>query len=285
MRGAFVHGALRALEDCGVRADVYAGVSSSAPLAAQAAVGRVARHGAEYWNQGGLILDHGDGMSEVVDRGLALILPLVTDWLFERGAPRLIIPACRVRTSSGEALVRGEILAALGRELLLQSARGDRSWVDEHLELEIFDSQTPDASRRIRPENLADVIHASTRMPHAGRRPACIGGHAYLDGALLCAVPVYEAAALGVSTILAIVTEPGPVYRDLFRQEAIPEAMDRFDLRIIRPASDLSEFGVDVMRGTMEGFDAALRHGEAQAESFLRTLEPVTFERRPRRDE
>ncbi|MBM3451276.1 MAG: hypothetical protein FJX78_09945 [Armatimonadetes bacterium] len=285
MRGAFVQGALRVLEEAGVRADVYAGASSSAVLAAQAAIGRIRRFGSEEWEAACRVLEQGGNIGDVVDQSIERVMPLVGEWLFEQGAPRLLVPACHVRSPEAARVTQGDRALELGRQLLRQVQQRDRSWVDAYLDLHVFDTKAKDASLRIRRDNLAEILYASTRMPHAWPRPASVDGRPYIDGAFLCLVPVNEAAATSVSAIVAVVTDPGPVYSDLFRERVLPESRERCDLWLIRPAMDLSEIGVDVMNGTTEGLMTAVRHGELQAETFLRSLEPVTFERRPRKDE
>lgn len=79
-----------------------------------------------------------------------------------------------------------------------------------------------------------------------------------------------RAAELGYSQVIAIVPEPGTVYRDLFQSATIPASWASASIHVIQPVSSLGELGVDCTTATPNRFDAAHRHGEERGASFVR---------------
>jgi predicted patatin/cPLA2 family phospholipase len=62
-------------------------------------------------------------------------------------------------------------------------------------------------------EELWDVLLATTRMPWVGGEPVEIGGRRYVDGALVCPIPVANAIGAGATHVLALQTRPHGVPR------------------------------------------------------------------------
>jgi predicted patatin/cPLA2 family phospholipase len=62
-------------------------------------------------------------------------------------------------------------------------------------------------------KELWDVLLATTRMPWVGGAPVRIGAHRYVDGALVCPIPVDNAVAAGATHVLALQTRPYGVPR------------------------------------------------------------------------
>lgn len=265
-RTSFIQGVLSALQAANFRADAYAGTSASAVSAGYAAVGQLAAN-VDYWKQS-IDLKHtsAGGMSEVM-------FTIIRDWgdhlktsLFQPDAPRFFVPACGVITPEAAEITQGNGARRLGRQLLIAAAKGDNTWAQQHLRLDLFDTQSLDAALRLTPENLDAVLYASTRMMHAWDVPAVINTAPYIDASYRSAIPAVEVAALGYDEVIAISADPGPVYRDIFRSAALPEAPP---FRIIRPQVDPAVLGADFTDATHAGLEATFQHGIEQGESFL----------------
>jgi hypothetical protein len=99
--------------------------------------------------------------------------------------------------------------------------------------------------------------------------PAWINGQPYVDASYTCSLPVAEMVALGYTAVIAISTEIGDAYRDIFADEVIPEVLNGVPIKIIRPEYELKEIGVDFTSCTRDGLVAAFQHGEAQGLAFL----------------
>lgn len=270
MKGVFVQGVLHALEIGGLRADAYAGASASALPAISAAAGLCDFVQIHYW-QRVLQLLHQPGQD------LSTVMHTVTrEWdaadepfkraLFRPGSPRLLIPANFVKTKAAADRTQSDKSRRLGRQLLLDIARHDRAWVDEHLELHLFDTQSD--PYRLTPDNLNDVAYASTRMIQ-WRVPAWIEGRPYVDASYTCASPVWEIVQLGYTEVIVISTEIGNAYRDIFADTVIPAELNGVPIHKICPDRDLTEIGVDFTSCTEEGLLVGFQHGEAQGRAFL----------------
>jgi predicted patatin/cPLA2 family phospholipase len=62
-------------------------------------------------------------------------------------------------------------------------------------------------------EELWDVLLATTRMPWVGGDPVVIDGRRFIDGALVCPIPIETAFANGATHVLALQTRPYGVPR------------------------------------------------------------------------
>jgi hypothetical protein len=269
-KGVFVHGVLSAFESAGVRADSYGAASSSVFPAAGAAIGQANEIGLKYW-RGALhtLQQPGNGMSEAVLQSIADSIHLVHGRLFQPGAPRFIIAASAVITPQGVEQAQGDGARRLGRRLLLLAARGERSWADEHLCVHLFDSAASDEDHRLDDDNIDAVIYASTRMLHAWTIPAWVDGKAYIDASYTCVCPAIEMAQLGYDEVIAIATEPGALYRDMFCSEPIPGDWQGVPIHIIRPDVDLATMGTDFIDVTEEGMVAVYEYGKEKGREFL----------------
>jgi hypothetical protein len=275
-RGAFVHGVLSSFEENGVRAGAYAAASSSILPAAMAALGQIQQlGGAEHWKRGLEYLHEPQrGMSDLNLTAIAQHSALLRNGLFKSDVPRFVIAASAVVTVEAATQTQGDGARRLGRRLLLATRRRDRSWADQHLALHLFGTLDSAAVLPLTPQNLEDVIYASTRMLHAWRIPAAIHGRPYIDASYTCNCPAVEMAELGYEQVVAIVPEPGTVYRDIFQSEPIPPSWGDVPIHLIQPAWSLGEVGVDYATATEEGLDAAFRYGEEAGEKFLEEQKP-----------
>lgn len=271
MKGIFIQGVLNAFETAGLRADAYAGASASALPAVSASAGLCNFVHYHYWQRVQQLLQQpGQDLSHVM-------YTVTREWnardepfkreLFQAGRPRLLIPANFVKSKSAAELTQSEKSRRLGRQLLIDIGRKDRTWVVRNLELHLFDTHS--GQYRLTPDNLSDVAYASTRMIHWSV-PAWIDGQPYVDASYTCACPVAEMVALGYTEVIAISTETGNVYRDIFTDKIIPGELNGVPIHIIRPEYELKKAGVDFTACTAEGLVTAFQHGEAQGYTFLK---------------
>jgi hypothetical protein len=270
-RGAFVHGALSAFEKEGFRAGAYAAASSSALPAAYAVLGQLDRlGGADHWKPG---LNYSSGrehnVSEMILNGISTHGPLLHHGLFDPAVPRFVVATSAVLTEDVARLTQGDGARRLGRELLLATRHQDRSWADQHLALHLFGTLDSDSVQPLTTGNLDEVLYATTRMLHAWRVPATVAGRPYVDASYTCSCPAVEMAELGYDPVIAIVPEPGLVYRDLFQSETIPSSWKNTQIHIVQPDVSLSELGVEYLTATLDGLEAAYQYGQEKAASFL----------------
>jgi hypothetical protein len=269
-KGVFVHGVLSALEAAGIRAAAYAAASSSVFPSLSAAVGRANEIGLKYWRVALHTLEQsGNGMSESVLQSIAASSHILRNAPFQPGMPRCIIATSAFITSEGAEQAQGDGARRLGRRLLLQAARGDRSWADQHLQAYLFDTAATDEEHRLTTGNIEEVMYASTRMLHAWTIPAWVAGRPLIDGCYTCACPAVEMAQYGYHEVIAIATEPGILYRDIFQREPVPSAWQGVPIHIIRPDIDPATMGADFTDVTGEGLVAGYEHGMEKGREFL----------------
>lgn len=271
MKGIFVQGVLNAFESAGLRADAYAGASASALPAISAAAGLCNFVQHTYWQRVQQLLDEPENDLSMVMHRLTHEWnspdePFVRD-LFQPNQPRLMIPANFVKTTAAAEQTQTHKSRRLGRSLLLDIRKHNRTWIDNNLELHLYDTQSE--THQLTPDNLADVAYASTRMVH-WKIQASIEGKPYVDASYTCAFPVKEMVDLGYQQVIAISTEHGDAYRDIFADEVIPDVINGTPIHIIRPDYPLQEIGVDFTSCTAEGLITAFKHGEAQGRTFLK---------------
>lgn len=261
-KGIFAHGVLSALESHGFRAAAYAGSSLAAIPAAGAAAGAAAAAGVQLWLTAHARLDPPEfGMSELTLAQIAEIAPTLHRKLFAPDAPRLCIATTAVHTVAGAVETQGARAGALGRRLQVHASRRDRTWATENFTAHLWDTAAAERSHRLTPENLEDVLYASTRLLHGWSVPAEVDGIPFVDAVYTCACPALEMSTLEYREIIAITGERGPLYRDLFQSLAIPEMAWRSRIRIIRPTLDPKSLGVEDTAATEKGLIALYDHG------------------------
>ena len=262
------------LEAAGFRADAYASASSSTLAASFAAAGQVQQLDLAIWNEGEDILQQaGTSMSDAVLAGIRTCAPRLRESLFHPDASQFYIAVSHVRTPEAAAITQGDGARRLGRRLMVEAARHDATWRDQHLEARLFDTRSSDPALRITPENFEEVAYATTRMMHAWHIPASIDGEPYIDASYTCQCPAIEMAERGFDTVLAIATEPAPVARDFFATALIPDQWNGVPIVTICPRRDLKEIGVDFRHATPDGLRQAFSEGVAAAQCQLaRTL-------------
>jgi predicted acylesterase/phospholipase RssA len=273
MKGIFVQGVLNAFERGNLVADAYAGSSASALPVISAATRLCSFVGIHYWQRVLDLLNRpGSDLSRVMRQ-------VTREWfregepfrqkLFESGdSARLLIAANFVANVQAAAQTQGENARRLGRQLLVQAARKRREWVDGNLQLQLFDTQTQDEQLRLTPDNLSDVSFASTRMIHWAL-PAWVNGKPYVDASYTCVCPVQEMVDYGYTRVIAIATDPGALYRDIFADQEVPGTLKGVPIHIVRPDMNLKDIGVDYTTCTQAGLIAAFEHGIQKGVEFL----------------
>ena len=268
-KGVFVHGVLAELEARGLRADAYAAASSSTLPAAYAAIGAVSEVGMGIWTASLRALESPEtGMSDVVLANIRSLSPRLMEDLFQSSASRFLVAASRVVTDEAAAVTQAPSARRLGRKLLVDAARRDSAWPDQHLKPCLFDTRagSPDHMNAL---NFGEIAYATTRMMHAWAIPAFVGGKPYVDASYTCLCPALEVAELGYPDVLAIATEPGPIARGMFTADAIPCEWNGSHIRVLQPDSDLRHIGVDFTTATTEGLQRAFELGREKARAFM----------------
>jgi predicted acylesterase/phospholipase RssA len=269
-KGVFAHGVLSALEAAGIRAGAYAAASASVFPSISAAIGQANEIALKYWRVALHTLEQpGNGMSESVLASIAASGHILRTYPFQPGMPRTIIATSAVITPEGAAMTQGEGARRLGRRLLIQAARADNSWAAQHLRAYLFDTAATGEQHRLTPQNMDAVIYASTRMLHGWTIPAWVAGRPYIDGCYTCNCPAIELAQLGYREIIAIATQPGPLYRDIFQSEIIPDSWKGVPIHIIRPQIDPATLGADFAGVTDEGLVRGYEHGLEIGRAFV----------------
>lgn len=269
-KGVFAHGVLSAFEAAGIRADAYAATSSTVFPAISAAIGQANDIALKYWRVALKTLEQpGKSMSDSVLETIAASGHILRNAPFLPAMPRIVIATSAVITAEAAQATQGDGARRLGRRLLSQAARGDRSWADQHLQAYLFDTAASDERYRLTSANMDEVIYASTRMLHAWNIPAWIAGRPYIDGYYTCACPAIEMAQRGYGEIIAIANEPGILYRDIFQSEAIPDNWQGIPIHIIRPEIDPATLGAGFTDVTDKGLVAGYEHGMETGRRFV----------------
>jgi hypothetical protein len=79
-------------------------------------------------------------------------------------------------------------------------------------------------------------------------------------------------AEQGYDTVIAIGTEPGAIYRDLFADRIVPESHNNAAIIMVVPEVDPKEVGVEFTRASEQGVNALYQHGIEQGKKVLQQL-------------
>lgn len=270
-KGAFAHGVLSALESSGVRANAYAAASASVLPAAWATIGKATELGVDYWLAGWEVLQQPNiGMSQLVLGGIAHFTP-PPETLFAPDNPEYLIATSAVISEEAAKETQNEKAKRLGRRLLVSASKKDRSWVEEHLRLDMFSTKSP-GELYLHSQNFEQVAYASARMLHAWDIPAWIAGKAYIDASYTCLCPAIPMVEAGYEEVIAIANEPGTLYQDMFQVEAIPQIYQGVKIHIIQPDIDPKDLGVNFTDATQAGLTAVYKHGLQKGQEFIQGL-------------
>ena len=267
----FVHGVLSAFEETNIKVDAYASASGSVLAAAWAMIGKAREVGVDYWLKGLEIYRQTQSMSQVCLGGISYFKNNGGEGLFESNRAKLYIAASAVINDEVAQQSQGKQARRLGKKLLISAAKGDRSWVNEHLRLDLFASDRSD-DLALDLDNFAEVAYASTRMLHAWEIPAWVNNKPYIDASYTCLCPAIETIERGYNSVIAIATEPGKLYRDLLQLEVIPKQYRQVPIHLIQPDIDSKEYGVDFTKATPDGLTAVYQHGFNKGREFLGQL-------------
>ncbi|BCL33769.1 hypothetical protein [Nostoc sp. MS1] len=268
-KGVFAHGVLSALESAGVRANAYSAASASVLPTAWATIGKAKELGVDYWLAGLRVLQQPNiGMSRVVLGGIAQFSP-PPETLFAPDNPQYFVAASAVITQEAAIETQNEKAKRLGRRLLVSAGKKDRSWVKEHLRLDVFSTKST-GELYLHSQNFEQVAYASARMLHGWDIPAWIDGKPYIDASYTCLCPAMEMVEAGYQQVIAIANEPGTLYRDMFQVEAIPEVYKGVKIHIIQPDVDPKDLGVNFTDVTEEGLAAVYEHGWQKGKEFVK---------------
>ena len=264
-KATFVQGVLSAFEEAGIKADAYAAASASVFATAWAAIGKARESGTNYWLEGWKIYQGTKSMSQVSLGGISFFLANSDKSFWSSNKSKFYIAASAVTNLKAAKHTQGKRANRLGKRLLISAAKGDCSWVNQNLRLDIFGDDNLILNR----DNFAEVTYASTRMLHSYDTPAWIDNQPYIDASYTCICPALEMVDRGYQEVIAIATEPGELYRDLFGLEVIPNQYQQVPIYKIKPDINLKELGVDVFQATPEGIAAVYQHGLDKGREFL----------------
>lgn len=271
-KGAFVQGALTALEQADYFAQAYASCSSSSLPAAFAAFREASSLDLSAWLEGKKISEQpGNSQSNAILNSIARLSPLIKMKLFLPDSARYLMACSHVKTQEAALETQTDKARSLGRKLIVAAAKKDSTWKNANLDLHMFDTRAT-GELRLNESNFDEVAYATTRMLHAWHMPASISGRPYVDGSYTTLCPVSAMASLGYGEIVAILTERGDVHLDFFSPTPIADNVDKAVVRFIKPDIELKELGVDFFSATEEGIERAYLHGMKKGKEFAESF-------------
>ena len=272
-KAIFVHGVLSAFEEANIKADAYAAASASVFAIDWAVIGKAKEVGISYWLEGLKVYHQTKSMSRVSLAGISYFMAN-DNQIWSSNKSKFYIAASAVINPEAAEQTQGKGATRLGKRLLISATKGDRSWANQNLRLDLFSNDRND-NLALNWVNFAEVAYASTRMLHAYDLPAWIDRQPYIDASYTCICPAIEMVERGYQSVIAIATEPGNLYRDLFQLEVIPTQYQQVPIQIIQPDINLKELGVDFFQATPEGIAAVYQHGLEKGRKFLtNTISP-----------
>lgn len=278
-KNVFTHGVLKAFEDNGFRAEIYAACSSSVLIAAYAAIKKVNALNLSLWEDGYVISQENGNQSEAMLQSIQKLSTEIQSDLWQSDSSRLLIATSLVKTEEAAALTQSDKAKRLGQMQLINALKHKSDWKDKNLELQIFDTDTESNNQLLTRDNFKEVAYATTRMLHAWNIPAFINNQPYIDGSYTSLCPVASLAVLGYKEILCIVPEKDKVVYDLFSDEEIPSHIEGSVIEFIKPDRQLREMGVDFYTLTSDGLDEVYSHGYEKGLDYLKTIQNTVHEK------
>ena len=266
-KAVFVHGVLSAFEAENFRPNAYSAASASVVVAALANMNKVREAGIDYWLRGMEIYDRTKSMSRVSLAGIDYLIAHSSE-IFNSFKSEFFIATSKVITKEAARQTQSKQASRLGKKLLIAAAKGDRDWAERYLRLNLFSTLRKD-SLALNRDNFKEVAYASTRMLHNYDLPAWIDRQAYIDASYTCSCPALEMVERGYQTVIAIATEAGKFYRDLFQSAVIPSRYNQVPIHIIQPDINLKKLGVNFFQATPTGLTAVYQHGLDKGRTFL----------------
>jgi hypothetical protein len=272
-KGVFVHGVLVAFAAAGLKAQIYAAASSTTIVAAFAATGQLGMlRGSTYWKERhARLVRNGYDRSKTILESISEVTEALGVKLFKSDSAAYAVAVSAVIKEEAKELTQGPQARRLGQQLIISTRKRDKSWAEKNLELRLYETGSEDVEYRLTPQNLAEVLYATTRMLHAWKTPAWIEGAPYVDASYLCECPAVELAQRGCDKVIAISPVAGQVYRDFFRTERLPTSYGKIPILIVQPLLNLAEIGVDYLNVTDEGLERAYDLGLKAGTEFLQS--------------
>lgn len=269
-KNVFTHGVLKAFEENGLKARVYAACSSSTLIAAYAAMNKVSTLDLSLWSDGYAISQNDGNQSRAMLHTIEKLSNDVQKDLWKPNSSRLLIATSLVKNEEAAIITQSEGAKRLGQILLIYALKHKSDWKEQNLELQIFDTQsTSNKWKLLTKENFNEVAYATTRMLHAWNIPAYINKMAYLDGSYTSLCPVIPLSELGAKHILCISTEREKVCFDLFSNEEIPSTLNGSLIEFIKPDCELKEMGVDFYAITKDGLSNVFDYGYRKGLDYI----------------
>jgi len=272
-KGVFVHGVLVAFAEAGIKGHIYGAASSTAIVAAFAATGQLGMlRGSTYWKERhARYVQNNYDLSKTLFDSVLKVTATLNATLFNSGSAACAVAVSAVITKEAEELTQGPQARRLGQQLIISTRKRDKSWAEKNLELRLYETGSADAQYTLTPQNLAEVLYATTRMLHAWKTPAWVDGFPCVDASYLCECPAVELVQRGCDKVIAISPEAGPVYRDFFRAVKLPSSYGNIPILIVQPLLNLAEIGVDYANVTEEGLERAYELGLRAGTEFLQS--------------
>ncbi|HUL36835.1 MAG TPA: hypothetical protein VLW47_04055 [Thermodesulfobacteriota bacterium] len=272
-KGVFVHGVLASFAEAGLKADIYGAASSTTIVAAFAAIGQLGMlQGSTYWKERhARFVRNNYDMSKTILESISEVIATLSVKLFKSDSAAYAVAVSAIITREAQELSQGPQARRLGKQLIISTRKRDKSWAEKNLELRLFETGSEDVQFRLTPQNLAEVLYATTRMLHAWKTPAWIEGFPYVDASYLCECPAVELAQRGCDNVIAISPEAGQVYRDFFQAEKLPSSCGKIPILIVQPLLNLAEMGVDYMNVAEDGLEKAYELGLRAGTEFLQS--------------
>ena len=272
----FTHGVLCALEKSNYPVDAYAGCSSSAIIAAYAAIHKINMLDISLWIDAlNSSKEEGSSQSNAVLNSLDQLYPTIREELWHQDSGKLFIATSFVKNKDAEGITQSNIAKRFGQKLLIDALRGKSEWKDENLEPHLFGTESYEQIYPLTKENFKEVAYASTRMLHAWHIPAFIDGKAYIDGSYTCLCPVIPLVNIGYQSILCILTEHNSKKLDMFSSEEIPNQIGESVINIIRPDVNLKDIGVDFYNANEKTLKEVFSYGYQKGIEFLDTQRKI----------
>jgi hypothetical protein len=272
-KGVFVHGVLVAFAEAGLKAHIYGAASSTAIVAAFATTGQLGMlQGSAYWKE-----RHARYVQNDYDIGKTILESIpeaaatLSVKLFKSDSAACAVAVSAVITKEAEELTQGPQARRLGQQLIISTRKRDKSWAEKNLELRLYETDSEHVQYRLTPQNLPEVLYATTRLLHAWKTPAWVEGFPCVDAIYLCNCPAIELAQRGCNKVIAISPEEGQVYRDFFRAEKLPSSYGNIPILMVQPLLNLAEIGVNYVNVTDEGLEKAYELGLRAGTEFLQS--------------
>lgn len=268
-KNVFAQGVLKALSDNSMQAGAYASCSSSALIAAYAAIGQIRKLDISLWADGYDISQKTGNQSQAMLSSIEKLSPDIKDNLWRPSSSRLLVSVSKVKTQTAMEITQSEQAKRLGQRLLIDALRHRTDWRDQHLEMKLFDTMQHLETQMLTEQNLNEVLYATTRMLHAWDIPAFIDKEAYIDGSYTASCLIFPLIRLGYKKIVYINTEHDKIYLDLFTElQSLPQN-EKVHIDIVKPDFNLAELGVDFYTIKGEGLQQVFSYGYQKGIEYI----------------